>query len=433
VTATIDNKGIASGFSDGEDGWGTFMNQNMLLLSAMVLAGFANDIFTTTGLTYGYKSGTGVVPGGIVTIGAGTVTLAASSTNYVIRTVAGVVSATTSTSFADKILLATVTTNASVILTIVDNRYAQDITQDGTLRVEAIAALVNPSTTGYLRLANAQAVNARNVGNTADLELLRLGTDNQVHVAGIASGVATIFGGPATVGGQLNTLDAAVIQGPTAPNGTLKTMLRLDAGADVTLNSLYLQLFTTPTATGANRIWNMQVGDAAALRKFAAIVSQYYIGTNTTPSFIGSEQLRVEGSLRADGVNAGTGSFSGNGSGLTSIPSAAVVNLDTNLSSIFSSLGTLSATDAAYNTRITAVEAARPFLSVVNDNVPVSRVNFGGAIGYSAQTVNNLLGGRTAALTQPPTTTGTDLQTAIVRINDVLINLVNDLKARGVI
>lgn len=83
---------------------------------------FANNPGTTTGLTYGYYGGIAIVNGLDTAIGAGTIALSASTTNYVERTYDGVVSKNTTAFTASNIPMASVVTSAGAITTITDYR-----------------------------------------------------------------------------------------------------------------------------------------------------------------------------------------------------------------------------------------------------------------------------------------------------------------------
>ncbi|MGB7158550.1 MAG: hypothetical protein WBD40_10825 [Tepidisphaeraceae bacterium] len=76
---------------------------------------FAQDADTTTGLTFGHRGGRLFNGSTIVTVGAGTVALSASTTNYVECSRAGVVSKNTSGFTAGSVPLFTITTGASAI------------------------------------------------------------------------------------------------------------------------------------------------------------------------------------------------------------------------------------------------------------------------------------------------------------------------------
>ena len=98
----------------------TTINEIAEALSMAGLFGIRRD--ATTGLTFGYYGGEIWVNGVLTTIANGTTLLAASSTNYVEATTAGVVSDNATGFTAGQIPLFTVTTNASGITAITDHR-----------------------------------------------------------------------------------------------------------------------------------------------------------------------------------------------------------------------------------------------------------------------------------------------------------------------
>jgi hypothetical protein len=88
---------------------------------------FARDPDTTTALTWGYLGGMLFVDGVWTTVAAGTVTLTISTTNYVERTRAGVVSTNTTGFTAGRLPLYTVVTDAgSTVSSYVDHRIAHN-------------------------------------------------------------------------------------------------------------------------------------------------------------------------------------------------------------------------------------------------------------------------------------------------------------------
>lgn len=87
-----------------------------------ILTDFANDVATTTGLTYGYKAGSIRNDNAPVDVAAGTVALTASTTNYVEVSGAGAISANTSGFTSGRFPMAQVVTGASTITTITDKR-----------------------------------------------------------------------------------------------------------------------------------------------------------------------------------------------------------------------------------------------------------------------------------------------------------------------
>ena len=98
----------------------TTINEIAEALSMAGLFGIRRD--ATTGLTFGYYGGEIWVNGVLTTIANGTTALAASSTNYVEATTAGVVSDNATGFTAGQIPLFTVTTDGSGITAITDHR-----------------------------------------------------------------------------------------------------------------------------------------------------------------------------------------------------------------------------------------------------------------------------------------------------------------------
>ena len=129
------------------------MNEDLNILDAVIgtlPAAFGNDPSTTTGLTYGYYGATLYRSGAPVTIASGTIGLTASATNYVQRTVQGVVSVNTTGYLSGNIPMATVVTGASAITTITDTRPAgYDLTGRVVVEVGAPTGLaLTTATTG---------------------------------------------------------------------------------------------------------------------------------------------------------------------------------------------------------------------------------------------------------------------------------------------
>lgn len=102
------------------------INQDLNILDSVgaPMLAFANNPNTTTGLTYGYYGGKIYSNGANIAIANGTIALAASVTNYVQRTAAGIVSVNSTGFTAGLIPMATVVTGASTITTITDARPA---------------------------------------------------------------------------------------------------------------------------------------------------------------------------------------------------------------------------------------------------------------------------------------------------------------------
>lgn len=97
-------------------------------IGSSTLTDFANAAGTTTGLTYGYNAGTIRSDNATVAVAAGTLTLAASITNYIEVTGAGAVSSNTTGFTSGRWPICTVATGASTITTITDKRGFASVT-----------------------------------------------------------------------------------------------------------------------------------------------------------------------------------------------------------------------------------------------------------------------------------------------------------------
>ncbi len=129
------------------------VNEDLNILDSVIgslPAAFGNNPNTTTGLTYGYYGATLYRSGAPVTIANGTIGMTASATNYVQRTVQGVVSVNTTGYLTGNIPMATVVTGASAITTITDTRPAgYDLTGRAVVEIGAPTGLaLTTATTG---------------------------------------------------------------------------------------------------------------------------------------------------------------------------------------------------------------------------------------------------------------------------------------------
>lgn len=95
---------------------------NAMLDAASPAMIFGRRASTSAGLTWGYYGGTMLVDGALTAIANGTLTLAASQTNYVQATRAGAVSSNTTGYSAGQIPLYTVVTGASAVTSYTDHR-----------------------------------------------------------------------------------------------------------------------------------------------------------------------------------------------------------------------------------------------------------------------------------------------------------------------
>ena len=241
-------------------------------------------------------------------------------------------------------------------------------------------------------------------------------------------------------GATVNAVQLATAA-PAAPNGSIFSSAFFQAGSDGVLNPLYWQLALNPSATGANRFGYMQIGDAVSLRKFGIKTTQLYVGQND-PTYIGSEQMRVQGSVHVDNtVTAAL--FNGSGASLTGIPTSGVAGLDAALAGK-SAVGHTHTTGevAGLNTFIDATNstlAGKANTSHTHDASQITsgsfdwaRVTPPGSLGYAAQT--NISGlPRSHVVAAWDSTNSTTEAVSFNALASVVANVVNDLRARGLI
>lgn len=153
--------------SESQAGKATTANELFNAGSPATLFGRRNS--TSTGLTWGYYGGPMVVDGVLTTISNGTVSLSASTTNYVEATRAGVVSKNTTAFTPGQIPLYTVVTGASSVTSYTDNRawvQPEQVTSKTSVAVtstdvtltQAQAACRYLTTTGAITGANRNVV-----------------------------------------------------------------------------------------------------------------------------------------------------------------------------------------------------------------------------------------------------------------------------------
>jgi len=146
---------------------------------------------TTIGLTFGFYGGLVYNGAVLTTVADGTVALTASQTNFVERTLAGVVSANTVGFTAGRVPLYQVATDASGITSITEKRATLMQYTGGGITVP----IIDSGTTGSLFLKT-------NNGETG-LEVLRSGTVNWLQIAPQNAGFGPVLqatGGDANVG-----------------------------------------------------------------------------------------------------------------------------------------------------------------------------------------------------------------------------------------
>lgn len=170
--------------------------------------------------------------------------------------------------------------------------------------------------------------------------------------ATIFSGVATFGAGVtlqagATITGGLNLLGVSglavagpissqqpivgaylVANQPVAANGVRIGMGNWNAGADVTLGPMGLAVTISPNPNANLRFAQIQAGDNTGLRTLSVRMNRLFIGTAETPTFVGAELVRIDGSVSVAGITlTGGNTISGDGSGLLNLQQGSVTGL----------------------------------------------------------------------------------------------------------
>lgn len=177
MPSTAGQKGLRSGYIHGEEGWDAELNETIRQADAGIPLGFQQNRATSIGLNYGYFGGP-VPPGGTF-VPAGTVLLAANTTNLVERTVQGAVSVTTGSFSLDKIPMAVVVTNSSNITSVTDYRPVAWRLADGTLtpytavKFIGSASKLVQSPAGLVVRNSADNTNLLALSEAGDLTLVR--------------------------------------------------------------------------------------------------------------------------------------------------------------------------------------------------------------------------------------------------------------------
>ena len=247
--------------------------------------------------------------------------------------------------------------------------------------------------------ANALNVAKTNVNNTF--------TGTQSFAAVTASGTVQ--------GSQLRAISA------TSPTASAVPW-RLDVGSDGSLGPLYAQIELSPASIGVNRLATLQVGDNSSVRDLAIKSSRLYIG-NATPTWVASEFLNVEGSVRVVDITA-SGVFSGSGASLNSIPQSAVTGLVSGLAGKSNVIHTHVTSD------VLGLDGALAGKSNVGHTHTPAEI-LGYPLGYTSPAG---AGSRPEFL--PAEIDSSSLSVLggnVTTMNNMLKALVTDLKARGVI
>ncbi len=250
MAASYTDKGVAHGWTLGENNWKDANDESQLRISAMLLNAWAQKRSTTTGLTYGYHGGMAVVAGAFSVVADGTTALADATTNYVERTAAGVVTDNTTGFSADKIPMAIVVTAGGAITSVTDRRpptaqlpqevpvlvAVPDLAANADIANTAFFVARTAMTVAQMRVVNGATAAAgvdggntvvviiRNLTEGVDIATLTLTANIAANAASVA---ATLTGANVDIAAG-DVLGFSVTQGATADMGpfTIQTLLR---------------------------------------------------------------------------------------------------------------------------------------------------------------------------------------------------------------
>lgn len=155
----------------------------------------------------------------------------------------------------------------------------------------------NPSQTGFIRLANLDAIKSRNAGNSLDLSLLFLDATNQVNL-GDANAQPylpnpTLTGGPGTAGGTWSLATAAA---PVGGNGGDLSLAASNSGGGGSHTGGNVQLKPgNGSGGGTNGVITLGAGTTVALLPAAASFPGAYVYV-TDSTAIGAEGQTCVGS-----------------------------------------------------------------------------------------------------------------------------------------
>lgn len=253
-------KGFQSGWTPGETGWGTGVNEDLARADAFSVDHWAQERLTTVGLTYGYRGGLAIASGHHTMIATGVITLAASQTNYVERTTAGIVSSNTTGFTNGRIPLAKVVTGVAAINSVEDWRTISQVTYDQALAVSALTStgLVTGSGFDLGALASTLAVSSSGISNHGAAGTLALD-------AGTGSSIDFYIGGTRywemhAGGAFLAMIDATYDIGQAGVNRPANIWIAGQyAGQNVALTTNIPGLYDAFVATNPNTAGGVQV------------------------------------------------------------------------------------------------------------------------------------------------------------------------------
>lgn len=267
MPSTVGPKGVRAGYTSGEEGWGGEVNASLRLIEAALLNAFAQNTDTTAGLLLGYKGGYMHSPSGLITVPDGTILMAASTTNFVERTVAGVVSVNQVAFTLGRIPMGLAVTNSGAVTSYTDMRHAVTFSAAGALDLP-----------GVLRFA--QAV-GKIIPGTASLAV-RDTVDSQDNILVQENGDLTVRGFFKGNGSLITALNAANLASGILPSGRLSGTYAGVTGLG-SLVSLYVD---GPAAAKRHDLGSIGVGPTVIDWKVATTQRVQLTGSPAQISFL---------------------------------------------------------------------------------------------------------------------------------------------------
>lgn len=262
----------------------------------------------SSGLIFAYYGGPAWNGSTYTSIADGTVTLTASATNYVERTVAGVVSANTSGWTAGRLPLYLVTTTGSVVTGIVDQRsglqaLTGDVTSSGNVTALATTQAADHTWSGIQTISNATASSSTSTGGLV-----------------VTGGVG--------IGGAVNAASATVTglsaAWGTTPSGGFKTIMGTSSATWLmygTSGGTFRAGIQSLDAGGQSRFWTSAANWATISSGSGTTVNLSNLGVVTANSFSGAgtgltgtaASLTAGTATVANGLNSATTTVSVSG------------------------------------------------------------------------------------------------------------------------
>lgn len=301
--STTTEKGLVHSWPRGYSPWNTDMDGDLKMLNAWALLAWANNVATTTSLTYGYHGGPLYTGGAFSMIADGTIALSDNATNYVERTTGGSVSKNTAGFTAGRVPLAKVTTLSGAITAIEDWRAGG--ATDAVALIAALgtgAALVTDTDVTLAANSDANVATQRAVRQFVLSQIAGLAWKQSVRAATTANGtLATAFANGQTIDGvALVTGDRILLKNQTT--GSENGIYTVNAGgaptratdADTAVEIRQASMYVEEGTVNADTQWVLTTNAPITLGTTALVFTQFQSGggeTNTASNLGGGSQL----------------------------------------------------------------------------------------------------------------------------------------------